>query len=397
MPHDRKQWTPNPYAIARRLTGRADIRFLYSADGATADKWLKGAFEIARKNQTLTEVLNQFREVADQLKAPLTLERALELQEVKSLGYTRDQLARVLPLILQITDVQLEPLSGGTPPVAPQLILGTFGVSDELMVQGAHYLDPIQGAIADCYLISSMISLAWTQRNLLETRLGDSGFGPATRTFEWGFHNDDRQGTPGPKVKVTELVPKDQGEPLYGHAHDPREYWPSLLEKAYLRMKVPGSGEPPSKEDYESLNNGALPHRACQSVVGGVAITEPLFTDVGKKAFEQGEPLDTPSGIMDKPVMAWTEEVAGNKQTFEQTGIWQDHAYAVLGVTPAGEFTHVVLRNPLGIANEPRDGYLIDDWLAGAEKVELNKRGVFAIPRKLFFESFQHIGWVNLA
>lgn len=395
MARDRKQWAPNPYAIARQLTGRKDIRFLYSAEGKEADNWLKNAFELHRKNQTLTDALRQFRKLAAENKGPLTLDRALALASVKSLDYKPEQLARVLPFILQIIDVKLQEPLKAPPPSRPQLVLGTYDEANDLMVTGANYLDPIQGGIADCYLISSMISLAWTRRNLLETGLNASGFGPNTDTFAWQFHNEDQQGTLGAQVQVTEFIPKNQGEPLYGHARDPREYWPALLEKAYLRMRLPGNGEP-TADDYHSLDNGALPQDACQSMVGGPIGTQALFTNLGKRIFDSGQALSTPSGVMNKPVMAWTEEVAGDQITWEQTGIWKDHAYSVLGVTPAGNFTHVVLRNPLGVANEPRAGYATGDWMAGAERVELNKNGVFAIPRQLFFDNFQHIGWGNL-
>lgn len=392
MPRDRKRWTPNPYAIGRQLRNRENIRFLYFEEGAVAEEWLKAAFELNRKNQTLSEVLKQFRQLTEVIRQPLTLARALELPQVRALGYKRDQLARVLPLLLNITDVGF--VVPGEPSPPPELILGTYGPSRNLLVNGVHYLDPIQGDSADCYLISSMISLAWTRQPMFEGRL-NAGFQPGM--FKWQFHKNNQTGTPGQQIQVSELTLTDSsGQPLYAHSRDQHEFWPALLEKAYVRLMSPGAGEP-IPDDYKSLDNGDLPQDACQSLVGSRTGTQPLFTAVGKKIFEQGpNSLGTLDGIMSKPVMAWTEEVRGTKLTWEKTGIWEDHAYAVLGVTPAGRFTHVVLRNPLGIANAIKPGYATGIWQAGAEAVELNKNGVFAIPKRLFFAKFQHIGWINL-
>ena len=80
-------------------------------------------------------------------------------------------------------------------------------------MQKAMYLEPVQGAIEDCYLISAMIALAWAVPQQLAARLTAAGFAPpADRSFQWPFH-DHRGGQRQAKVSGR-LMTRDGGSPL---------------------------------------------------------------------------------------------------------------------------------------------------------------------------------------
>lgn len=180
------------------------------------------------------------------------------------------------------------------------------------------------------------------------------------------------------------------------------EAWPALIEKTYV-MKKRGNASlqaEVSPADYQAIARAPLnttPPLACQSLVGGKVAGRPVGSD-GGKVFSDREPLHTSSGIMSKPAMAWTKPKvnrAAEEDFWTVTGLWSNHAYAVLGVMKQGDRDYVVLRNPWGIATRPRGGYAEDPWNAGELSVTLNQKGVFAILLEMFVEHFDQIGWIE--
>lgn len=406
----RKNWAPNPYAIAQLLNGRADFKFLKEASGKDADNFLKKAFQLEEKKRTLVHALKPFRELAAAVKEPLPLEKVSALDQYKELRkdvrYTAEQIHRVLPRLVQVADARFG-LASNPGPLVAMPVIGAFGNSDQLEVNRASYLDPVQGDTADCYLVSAMIGLAWANPDLLHANLLSSGFGAGS--FKWQFHSNP----PGPlnPVSVTSQVPKDGDFPLFARSSEPAEYWPSLLEKAYVvrvaneNQHVLPNGEP-SPANYQFIANGDLPQSACRALVGGTAQPDFLDTPSGNRIFSFSRDnllrgaLATASGVMSRPVMVWRHSAAGdNPSVWENAGLLPDHAYTVLGVMQSDDVVeHVVLRNPYGYAtDETRHGYKSGLWEPdGREAVTLNKNGVCAISRELFYQHFNNIGWVEL-
>ena len=155
-----------------------------------------------------------------------------------------------------------------------------------------------------------------------------------------------------------------------------------------------------------------MPPVACRALLGGKRHGANLKEDPNRKIFLEGGALATPSGVMTKPVMAWTNTVEKMRQpdtrdgtdlneterdVWKETGLWPRHAYAVLGVMVAGNAVeHVVLRNPHGAPTDPNNrlGYHDGPWTPdGRTPVPLNQDGVFAISRELFYANFVDIGW----
>ena len=186
--------------------------------------------------------------------------------------------------------------------------------------------------------------------------------------------------------------------------------WPALPEKAYVaKMRPGGATAEPSPADYQAINEGTSPQFACQALVGGRtegSLTFRFHPVSGKSSarrdqFGESGPRFSASGAMVKPTMAWTfdESSTLTPEHWKKTGLFADHAYAVLGFTGDPNLPdHIVLRNPHGIATKVRDGYLRDPhWKPDErEPIKLNENGVFAISHDLFFGNFKNIGWIEL-
>ena len=312
------RWLPNPYAIAQRLANAPDILSVIRSDGKTADGFLLDTLVSGRRQNTVTSALKVFRQIADLFDGPVALSQAIDRsKEIWAReGYTVDEIARVLPEI--------------APAIAP-VSRETFADSDHLIVSDVSYLDPVQGSVGDCYLISSMIALAWAKRAQLTDRLNDSGFDPpSARSFEWQFHND--VGADG-RLEVSGRVLMEGNAPRYARSSSLTEDWPSLLEKAYVAKVCGVIGGEPSRANYQSIdakNGGSLPQRACQALIGGELKGQVLSFEAGQRIFSLAGRLGTPSGVMSKPVMAWTkpeEDMDENDpDVWKATGIWPRHA-----------------------------------------------------------------------
>lgn len=394
------KWLPNPYALARQLTNRPEIGPNFRS-GKAADDFLLETFVSRKKPKTVIEAVAVFERIAASFKEPVTLAQAIE--ESKQVwaeeGYTVDEIARVLPSLVPLIDA----------PAAQE-----FSDADHLIVKEASYLDPVQGIVGNCYLISAMIALAWAETGKLTAGLNAADFNPPGSSFRWLFH--ERAGPAADEVTVTGRILMSGATPLNARSSSPIEDWPSLVEKAYV-AHVCGpnvmDGEP-SQANYRStdaITEGTMPPVACRALLGGKRRGADLSEDRDHKFFLEG-PLATGSGVMTKPVMAWTNTVdrmrqphtrdgidlnEASRDVWKETGLWPRHAYAVLGAMVADNAVqHVVLRNPHGAPTDPngRLGYHEGPWMPdGGPPIPLNQDGVFAISRDLFYANFADIGW----
>ncbi len=401
-------WLPNPYALAQVLTDKLDLEALYDEDGKSADLFLNDAFKAHGKGRTLADLLGLFHRLAEAVKAPMPIAEVMNLAEAKQAAeaFNAETIRLLLPYLVPLSDDKFAANASVGPSGA-----GTrswFADSKQLIIDDASYLDPIQGAVGDCYLIAAMIALAWCSPALLRSGMASTGFNPPNgRTFKWQFHNE--AGSEPTEVKVSGRIPiAGKKIPRYAKSVS-GESWPGLMEKAFVvkvRPARPGSGEPTPAE-YQLIDRNATPQSACQSLVGGKPDEEILEFEEGRRIFTRAGRLGIRSGgmseagVMSKPVMAWTKKNIGvtDSKIWEKTGLWPSHAYAVLGVIgDPDNLEHVVLRNPHGVATDPdaREGYAKGTWNAGEQSVELNQHGVFAITSKLFYEQFGDIGWVDI-
>lgn len=410
------RWPPNPYAVAELLSGKR----LGASDGKDADDFLRAALfnERARAQLARMEVLavdggaltidaafNLFAKIAALYDGPLTLEKARQFPLVKIASdiYGAPEVDKLLPYLLQITDAEFshEIAPPAVPNIAAVQVDASYAATGAL-VDTVSYTDPNQGLTGDCYLIAAMIALAWTVPARLTQSFGSCGYvPPQVRDFKWQFHEEGQSLA----VKVSGRVPADNGVLTYAKSEPPGEFWPSLVEKAYVVRKMTLEGtamssdgitpREPRPADYQAIGNYEKPWHACRQLAGGTVKVERHNTDLHGLVFSQPAFISV-AGKATLPLLAMTrEQIQGHDATWHDSGLFIKHAYAVLGKMPSG---HIVLRNPHGRTTVPRNGYVNDGlpWNCGEPTpVELNKLGVFAIEPALFNKCFKWAGWVT--
>lgn len=409
------RWPPNPYAVAELLSGEP----LRGRDGKEADDFLRDKLfnERARAQLARLQVLaidgaaptidiafGLFAKIAALYDEPLTLEKAREFPLIKAASdiYGDKAVDKLLPYLLQITNAQFsrEVSPAPDPNVASVQVDASYEDTGPLF-DTVSYSDPKQGLVGDCYLIAAISGLAWTAPVRLTQSLAASGYLlPQPRDFDWKFQEEGQSLA----VRVRGRVPVDNGVLTYAKSEPPGEFWPSLVEKAYVVRKMTLEGtamssdgitpREPKPADYQAIGYYEKPWHACKQLAGGVVKLERHDTDLHGLVFSQPALINA-VGKATLPLMAMTrEQIEGHDVTWQDSGLHIKHAYTILGRMPSG---HIVLRNPHARSTVPRNGYFDGPpWNCGEPTpVELNRLGVFAIEPALFNKCFKWAGWVT--
>ncbi|XP_077468453.1 calpain-9 [Stigmatopora argus] len=129
--------------------------------------------------------------------------------------------------------------------------------SPEFTVDGASRLDVRQGKLSDCWLLSAIASLA-VHQPLLQKVV------PPGQTFRDGYNGcfvfRFWQYGQWEEVRIDDLLPTYGNDLVFLSSPEKREFWSSLLEKAYAKLKG----------GYRALDMG-FPHEAMVDMTGGVA------------------------------------------------------------------------------------------------------------------------------
>nr|XP_046245939.1 calpain-3 [Scatophagus argus] len=132
-----------------------------------------------------------------------------------------------------------------------------FCASPQFIVNGATRLDVRQGKLNDCWLLSAIASLSM-HRVLLEKVV------PRGQSFRDGYNGCFTfrfwQYGLWEEVRIDDLLPTQDNQLIYLSSPDKHEFWSSLLEKAYAKLKG----------GYRALDMG-FPHEAMVDMTGGVA------------------------------------------------------------------------------------------------------------------------------
>ncbi|KAK7939485.1 hypothetical protein WMY93_002811 [Mugilogobius chulae] len=127
----------------------------------------------------------------------------------------------------------------------------------QFIVNGASRLDISQGKLNDCWLLSAIASLSVHHELFQKVVPSDQDFQQHyTGCFTFKFW----QYGEWVEVQVDDLLPTHNNRLIYLSSPEKNEFWSSLLEKAYAKLKG----------GYRALDMG-FPHEAMVDMTGGVA------------------------------------------------------------------------------------------------------------------------------
>ncbi|XP_056139950.1 calpain-3 [Lampris incognitus] len=203
--------------------------------------------------------------------------------------------------------------------------------SPQFIVDGASRMDVNQGLLNDCWFLSAVASLSMC-RPLLEKVV------PAGQSFQDGyngsFHFRFWQYGQWEEVIIDDLLPTREGRLIYLSSPEQQEFWSSLLEKAYAKLKG----------GYMTLDMG-FPHEAMVDMTGGV--TEVLTV--------ASLPRDVPTflrHLLAKGSLINCANCQGPINQKNKMGIVFRHAYSLTGAekvrTKYGTVDLVRINNPWG-------------------------------------------------
>ena len=204
-------------------------------------------------------------------------------------------------------------------------------------------MDPIQGAVGDCYYIAALASVAWARTYVIAQKArSTSTTGDFVDMVE--FHKGGKHH----KVEVTEQIPlRSPGNTyIYARSSDQGEIWPAVYEKAYAKWKTNHQGDRPNITAIA----GGDPAAAMAEITG---LTPHYYKTVDF----------TPSKIWSKvransmsfktfnPMIAWTYpsgDDSPDKVKYSDANLVANHAYSILGWQYTNGKKYIVLRNPWG-------------------------------------------------
>ncbi|XP_053176910.1 calpain-9 isoform X1 [Scomber japonicus] len=203
--------------------------------------------------------------------------------------------------------------------------------SPQFIIDGASRLDICQGKLNDCWILSAIASLS-LHPSLLKKVV------PPGQTFQDAYNGSFTfrfwQYGQWEEVKIDDLLPTQDNNLIYLRSPNKLEFWSSLLEKAYAKMKG----------GYRALDMG-FPHEAMVDMTGGV----------GEVLSIALLPRHLPAIIrelLDKGALVNCGSSQGPLEQRNEFGIMFRHAYSVTAVekvkTSYGPVDLVRILNPWG-------------------------------------------------
>jgi hypothetical protein len=392
----------NPVAVAQLMTGaKPDLN-----DARAVNDLLKTAYDIDALHLfdgegaagERIELLNALARAADDTQS---LDEVMKLRIAKRAidVYGYERVSRVLPFLAPLRDALLLPAGA---PLQPHH-LARWEPCTPTTMGAISWQDPLQGTIADCYLIAPMIAIAWAAPAFWSDRVHEAFAGARDQTFPFAFY--DGPATRGPPIRVPlSIAVDDDGRPVFARSSQRVENWPGLVEKAYVMKLLRRRGDP-SVADYLAIgiDHMRYPHNVAHLLGGGRPRTRHRFS---RKP--GGRPSDVvehycKEGVVRVPMMAWSWKHgvdAVSPVNWLEAGLFPNHTYAVLGIMRQDNADYVVLRNPYGCSVFRPGGYANGRWgfvsnEHGESEVLLNCNGVSAISREWFDRYISRLGWLD--
>ncbi|XP_032446887.1 calpain-9-like [Xiphophorus hellerii] len=203
--------------------------------------------------------------------------------------------------------------------------------SPKFIVDGASRLDICQGKLSDCWVLSAIASLA-NYPELLKKVV------PLNQSFQDGYNGRFSfrfwQYGQWEEVRIDDFLPTYNNKLIYLSSPERHEFWSSLLEKAYAKLKG----------GYRALELG-YPHEAMVDMTGGV-------TEVFSLPLVSKDLPELLRNLLAKGALINCANGKGEVEKKNEMGIMYRHAYSLTAVekvkTTDGFKDLVRILNPWG-------------------------------------------------
>lgn len=210
--------------------------------------------------------------------------------------------------------------------------------------------DPIQGALADCYFIAALSSVAWARPYVIAERTWRRAAIGHIQMVE--FLKNYGSCTPA-KIEVTELLPLNSPAMtfIYARSSEHGEIWPAVYEKAFAKWRNGNPvGPAGDKPNYSTIAYGN-PVAAAAALTG---LTPYYYSNPSLDENNIWVKVNNENCVSSKtfnPMVAWTYGSAPSPDVnYSSAHIAANHAYSILGSWQdrvTGQ-RYIVLRNPWG-------------------------------------------------
>jgi len=246
-------------------------------------------------------------------------------------------------LTQQLADLVIPKPDAGTTNVAWTPPGATWRDMGDFFKDVTEYNDPIQGAVANCYLIAAMSAVAWADPYDIVHRNRATGVGETDRVNGIQFYTKGGgHDAPTSMVEVTDktIVNTISSSPIYCRSNDAGEIWPALYEKAFAKW-ITGN-----TTDFPDITQTAYgdPAKATAQITGKT----PYYYYTNAHTADELYQFVRSNSLSYKtinPMTAWTYATGA----YAGTNIVANHAYTVLGWAYNNSKEYIVLRNPWGV------------------------------------------------
>lgn len=278
--------------------------------------------------------------VASVRRVPGRLELTLREPEADRL----QRLARVLTPDV-VRTISRDPGAASPPDWTPPN--GSWGDGGRFFDEAAEFFDPIQGSVANCYLIAALSAVAWASPYRIAHLTRATGLPNQQFTNLVRFYRPDSGGQIDREIEVTDRIPLTSwGAVLYCRSSEAGEIWPSVYEKAYAKLETGTAGDQP---DILATEYGDCIWATAQ-LTGG---HRHYYATAGHTADQLWDLVRANSlgGRTFNPMTAWTYPsgaASEKKIVYADANVVANHCYTVLGWDYRDGRKYIVLRNPWG-------------------------------------------------
>ena len=262
--------------------------------------------------------------------------------------------------------------------------------------EAAEFFDPVQGAVANCYFIAAMSSVAWSHPYVIKQLTRATGQAQQQFVDMIRFY-DPANGNTAHDIEVTELTPvASNGSPIYCRSSETGEIWPAVYEKAFAKYVTNDPGDFP---DITKTAWGDCVYASAQLT----GLSRHYF-DTASHTADQLWNLVRANSLSRRtfnPMTAWTYgsgDASPDHVRYSDANLVAAHCYSILGWAYENGQEYIVLRNPWGSTEASINTYGGSEWFYDVSWWRpiafANPDGVFALRADTFKRYFAGLGYV---